>query len=100
MRAYKITPENQSVEAIDIADKDEIARLIGFDTVIADEIGNNGDRLYFDEDCFLRGTAGRFQIDKLIPVSGVGIIAGSGSGDVLADVAGSIEDIRSRTKFL
>jgi hypothetical protein len=42
---------------IDIAGHDDIVKLIGFDTVTSDEIGSDGDRLYFDEECFLRGTS-------------------------------------------
>lgn len=34
------------------------------------------DRLILDEECFIRGTSCRFQIDKLIPVAGKGVVAG------------------------
>ncbi len=100
MKALLIKPENQSIETIEITNKDEIINLIGFDTVIGDEVGSNGDKLYFDEECFLRGTEGRFQIDKLIPVSGIGVVIGSDADENLSDVNTDIEDIRARTKFL
>lgn len=100
MKAIIIRPENQSIEPVEVNDKDEIISLIGFDTVIGDEVGSNGDKLYFDEECFLRGTEGRFQVDKLIPVSGIGVVIGSDADESLSDVNTDIEDIRSRTKFL
>ncbi|MDZ7661146.1 hypothetical protein [Thiohalophilus sp.] len=56
---------------------------------------------FFDEECFLRGSEGRFQIDSLIPVSGNGVVMGAeedGSG--LRDVTLSQEALAARTKFL
>lgn len=100
MKAFLIKPEEQTIESIEIGSNDEINKLIGFDTVIADEVSKNGDRLYFDEECFLRGTEGRFQIDKLIPVSGVGVVIGSNADESLSDVKTGIEELRSRTRFL
>ena len=86
MKALLINPESQSIEQIEIQSQDEIAGIIGFDTITSDEIGPDGDRLYFDEECFLRGTSGRFQIDTVIPVSGKGIIVGSADeGETLTD---------------
>ena len=50
---------------------------------------------------FLRGTSGRFQIDKVIPVSGVGIIIGSSDdGSTLHDVVSDIDGINERIKYL
>ena len=101
MKALLVNPETQTIEETQIADYDEIVKLIGFDTVISDEIGPQGDRLFFDEECFLRGTSGRFQIDKVIPVSGVGIIIGSSDdGDKLRDVVSDIDGINERIKYL
>lgn len=101
MKAYVITPASQSIEVVDIATLDDIKTLIGFETLEADAVGTEGDRLYFDEECFLRGTAGRFQIDKLIPVAGKGVIIGTGDGGLaLRDVAIDIEDLRRRIAYL
>lgn len=101
MKAFLITPDTQSIETIDITGHDDIVKLIGFDTVTSDEIGPDGDRLYFDEECFLRGTSGRFQIDTVIPVSGIGVIAGSSDdGTTLRDVVSDTDSIRSRIKYL
>ncbi len=101
MKAFLISAENQAIEAIDITNMEDIAKRIGFDTIESDAVGSQGDRLYFDEECFLRGSAGRFQIDTLIPVSGKGIVIGSvDEGASLADVATDIDDLRSRIKYL
>ncbi len=101
MKALLVNPENQSIEIIEISDQADIARIIGYDTIISDEIGPEGDRLLFDEECFLRGTSGRFQIDKVIPVSGIGIIAGSSDdGTTLQDVTSDIDSISQRIKYL
>jgi hypothetical protein len=100
MKALLINPETRSIEAIDIGSHAELASLIGYDTIESDAVGNAGDRLYFDEECFLRGTTGRFQIDTLVPVSGVGVIVGVGDGDTLRDAATSLDDLRARIRYL
>ena len=101
MKAILINPENRSIDAIEFGDRNDLVRLIGFDTLESDAIGTTGDRLYFDEECFLRGTSGRFQIDTIIPVSGKGVIVGSAEdGNTLSDVVTSIDELRSRIKLL
>ncbi len=101
MKAILINPENRSIDAIEFGDRNDLVRLIGFDTLESDAVGTTGDRLYFDEECFLRGTSGCFQIDTIIPVSGKGVIVGSAEdGNTLSDVVTSIDELRSRIKFL
>ena len=101
MKAILINPETRSIESVDINGRDDIARLVGFNTLESDTIGTAGDRLYFDEECFLRGTTGRFQIDTIIPVSGKGVIVGTaGDGSTLRDAVTDIEELRSRIKYL
>lgn len=101
MKAFLINPETKSIEAVDIQSRDDIARLIGFDTIESDAVGTAGDRLYFDEECFLRGTAGRFQIDQLIPVSGKALVVGAAdNGTTLRDVVMDIDSLRSRITYL
>ena len=101
MKAYLIDAENQTVDSIDVKNMDDIVRLVGYETIESDEVGSSGDRLFFDEECFLRGSAGRFQIDSLIPVSGKGIVMGGGDdGSTLSDVQTDLEDLRSRIKYL
>jgi hypothetical protein len=101
MKALLISPDTQSIEPVDISGHDDIVNMIGFDTITSDEVGPRGDRLYFDEECFLRGTTGRFQIDTVIPVSGKGMIVGStDDGSTLQDVVSDIDSIRSRIRYL
>ncbi len=101
MKALLIDPEKQSLEPIEIQGRDDIAKLIGYDTLESDAVGSAGDRLYFDEECFLRGTKGRFQIDSVIPVSGRAVLAGSADdGRTLRDVATDIDSLRRRLKYL
>jgi hypothetical protein len=101
MKALLINPETRSIEAIDVGSQAELASLIGYDTIESDAVGTAGDRLFFDEECFLRGTTGRFQIDTLVPVSGRAVIVGTtDDGATLRDVATDIEDLLSRIKYL
>ena len=101
MKALLITPYSQSVESVELAGQDDIKALIGFDNIASDEIGPEGSYLYFDEECFLRGTSGRFQIDSIIPVSGRGVIVGvEGDGITLRDVVMDADELRSRIKYL
>lgn len=101
MRALLIDPESRSIENVEVAGLEDIARLIGYDTLESDEIGPEGDRLFFDEECFLRGTSGRFQIDKVVPVSGKSVVVGaSADGSELKDVHSSPDEIQARLKYL
>ena len=101
MKAILISGEKRSLEAIDIDGRDAIARLIGFDTIESDPVGADGDRLYFDEECFLRGSGGRFQVDNLIPISGKAVIVGTtGEATALRDAATDPESLRGRVKYL
>jgi hypothetical protein len=101
VKAILINPENRSIEAININSREDIVKLIGFDTIESDTVGTAGDRLYFDEECFLRGTSGRFQIDSVIPVSGKALIVGTADGGgTLRNVVTDIDSLRSRIKYL
>jgi hypothetical protein len=99
-KAFLISSEYKSIELIELSDKNEIATLIGFDTIESDDVGNGGDCLFFDEECFIRGSSGRFQIDKLIPVAGKGVVVGvAADSTTLTDVSLSLDKLRSRTRF-
>jgi hypothetical protein len=99
-KAILISPESQSIEAIELSDANDLRSLIGFETIESDAVGNAGDRLFFDEECFIRGTTGRFQIDKLIPVARKGVVVGTAAdGIALSDVSISIDELRRRTTF-
>lgn len=80
MHVFVINPTLKTVKAIVILGSlDDIRALIGFDSIDSDEIDNNGDRLFFDESCFIRPQdgVGRFKVDSLAPVAGIGVIANS-----------------------
>jgi len=101
MKAFLINPEQRSIEVIDVAAREDIAAIIGFDTIESDAVGTGSDRLFFDEECFLRGTGGRFQVDTLIPISGRAVVVGvAGDGATLCDVAVDLDSLRSRIKYV
>ena len=103
MKALLITPADQTIEAVEVNSHEDIAALIGFDTIESDEVGPDGDRLFFDEECFIRGDAvqGRFQIDTVVPVAGKGIVIGSrDDGSALKDVVSDIDGLTGRVKYL
>lgn len=103
MKAYLITPGSKTVESVDISGIEDIIDLIGFNTIEADAIDENGTRLYFDEECFIRGNAvnGRFQLDSLIPVAGLAVVAGTDKdAEDICDVIVDIDELRERIKFL
>jgi len=101
MRALLIDAESQSIEEVDITGPDDISGLVGFDTIESDAVGTQGDRLYFDEECFLRQSSGRFQIDTVIPVAGRGVIVGTlDDGATLRDAVTDIDDLRGRIRYL
>jgi len=100
MKAYLIDAQNQTVENVDVGSMADIAKMIGYDTVESEALGGSGDRLFFDEECFIRGSEGRFQVDKLIPVSGKGLLMGSDEeGNALSDVNTDRNDLQNRIKF-
>ncbi len=101
MKALLINPDSQSIEELEISSLDDIKELVGFDTITSDAVGDSGDRIYFDEECFLRQTSGRFQVDTLIPISGRAVIVGADEdGDALRDVVLGAEELGGRVKYL
>ncbi len=100
MKAILIDPEHRSLEPIDIQGREDIAKRIVYDTIESDAVGRAGDRLFFDEECFLRGTPGRIQIDSVIPVSGKAVLIGTADeGKTLRDVTTDLDSLRSRIKY-
>jgi hypothetical protein len=101
MKAFLITADTRTVEEIAIASLDDIKTCVGFDTIISDPVGTQGDRLFFDEECFLPGSPGRFKIDAMVPVAGRGVVIGaSEDGSALSDVQTGIADLRARITYL
>ena len=103
MPCFLIDPTQKTLTAVEGgADLAGVRALIGFETVDSDEIDANGDRLYFDEKCFIRQTpgVGRFQLDSLAPVAGNGVVVGHGAQGALQTPQVSLEALRVRVKFL
>ena len=89
--AFIISSEDKTIEPIEVSGAEDVQRMIGFDTIETDDVGDAGDRLFFDEECF---------IDKLIPVAGKGVVVGvAGDGKTLSDVSISLDALRERTRF-
>jgi len=104
MQVFLIDAFEKTVSAIQLEDELQgIRRLVGFDSVDADEIDDNGDRLYFDESCFIReqNHPGRFKVDNLAPVAGRGVVVG-GKPDstTLADPVVTLDALKARVQFL
>ncbi|MEP1472343.1 MAG: hypothetical protein ABJK20_13015 [Halieaceae bacterium] len=99
MHAYLIDGVKQTLESVEISSKKDIVKLVGQDTIIFDEI-DESDAVYFDEDCFIRGTSGRFQIDSLAPIAGKAVVIGFLDGEQITNVTGEHDGVLARIKFL
>lgn len=99
MHAYLINGVTQTVESVEISSKKDIVKLVGQDTIIFDEI-DDSDAVYFDEDCFIRGSSGRFQIDSLAPIAGKAVIIGYLDGEQITNATGEHDALLARIKFL
>ncbi len=95
MKALLIDPASRELTEIELNGIDEASSIIGFDTIIADAIDGTTDKLHFDEDCFIRGTEGRFQLDSLPPVAGKALVVGESDVTEL-----TVTELESRVKFL
>jgi len=104
MQVFVIDPSTKEIHEAKITDgESDVRQLIGFDSIDFDEIDDNGDRLYFDESCFIRHGAdvARFRVDSLAPVAGKGVIAGGEpGGKAIAGAQISIDALRARVQFL
>jgi hypothetical protein len=104
MHVFLIDPSSKTIQVVDIQDGLlSIRHLIGFDSIDADEIDDNGDRLYFDESCFIRDqpNAGRFKVDNLAPVAGRGVIVGGdAAGSSLSNPVVTLDALSARVHFL
>lgn len=103
MKGFLIDPAAKAVTPVDVeGGLDGVRGLIGFPTVDSDEIDDNGDRLFFDEECFIRAAPGspRFRVDSLAPVAGRGVVVGSSAqGRELADAVIGLEALQRRVTF-
>jgi hypothetical protein len=102
-RAYFINPESSSLEEVNLDQGlESIKSLIGQDSIDSDEVGREGDRLFFDEACFIRAKpeTKRFKLDTLPPVAGSGVFLGSAGGpESLRDPSVPLEALKARIIF-
>jgi hypothetical protein len=88
---------------VEISDtKEALQELIGFSTIDSDEIDDNGDRLFFDEECFIRqqSNVGRFKVDSLAPVAGIGVIVNSKDGKTFQSSIMNAQELLKRVTYL
>lgn len=88
---------------MEIAGLDDVKKLIGYDSVDSDEIDSTGDRLFFDESCFLRDQTGkgRFKLDNLAPVADKGVVTGAAGDAVsLRDAVVQLAALQQRITWL
>lgn len=86
MKAYLIDPHTQTITSVVLSQGlPDIRALIGFDSIDSEEIDASGDRLFFDENCFLRpqGDQARFKLDNLAPVANKAVVVGSSDGGAI-----------------
>jgi hypothetical protein len=103
MHAFLIDAYEQTIEPIEIkATLDAIRQALGHDSIESDDVDGGDDRLFFDEECFIRQQPkpGRFQLDTLPPVAGRGVVVGGGpdEGSLRAPEL-SLEELRGRVRF-
>lgn len=104
MKAFLIDANSRTISPVELAEGlADIRSLIGFDSVDSDEVGASGDRLFFDESCFLRDQTGkgRFKLDNLAPVAGKAVVVGaSDDGTVLKEVGVGLKALQARITWL
>jgi hypothetical protein len=103
MKAYLIDASQKTVTTAEIVGLDDVKKLIGHDSVDSDEVDASGDRLFFDESCFLRDQTGkgRFKLDNLAPVADKGVVVGSdGDAANLKDAAVELAALQQRITWL
>lgn len=103
MKVLLIDPFKQNIEHLEITGKlADIRAAIGFDTIESDEIGDDDDRLFFDEECFIRKQPhpGRFRLDRLPPVAGRAVVVGGGPDEAtLREPSISLHALQARVTF-
>jgi hypothetical protein len=102
MKAFLIDPLKSEIRSIALTgSSDELKQLLGAKSVEYEELGVGGDRMCFDEDCFITQKPGRFQLDTLAPVAGSALIVGPSAADgSVTDALIDEQALRSRIKFL
>lgn len=99
MRAILINGADKTTSEIDVTSTDDLVKAVGYVTLIADDMGA-GNWVYFDEDCFLRGIEGRFQLDTLPPIAGNAVVIGGDGRVQLSATALPLDDLAARVRYL
>ena len=103
MHAYLIDAFKQTIEQVDIEPSlDAIRGLVGHDSLDSDELARGNDRLFFDEECFIRQQPqpGRFKLGSLPPVAGRGLVIGGGPDEAgLTEPSLSLDELRTQVQF-
>ncbi|MHB1353604.1 MAG: hypothetical protein ACYCWA_09885 [Thiobacillus sp.] len=103
MKAYLIDANQRTVSAVDLADGfDGIRRLIGYESIDSEEIDASGDRLFYDEGCFLRDQSGkgRFRLDNLVPLADKAVVVGATKDGALSQAAVDLGALQRRITWL
>jgi hypothetical protein len=103
MKVLLIDPSKKEITEHEVpANLEALQNLIGYATIDSDEIDLNGDRLYFDEECFIRQQeVGRFKVDRLAPVAGMGVIVNSpDEGKTFLSPKISLAELVKRVTFI
>ena len=103
MKVFLINANLKVVTEVEIeSTREAIQELIGFKTIDADEIDSNFDQLFFDEECFIRqqDQKGRFKVDNLAPVVGMGVIVNSADGKSFDSPKINLAELTKRVTFL
>jgi hypothetical protein len=103
MQCYVIDANTQTISEASLTDDAApIAKHIGYDSIDSDEIDGTTDRLYFDDSCFIRTqpSNGRFKLDSLAPVAGIGVVAGVTSEGNPTTPKLTLQEVRARVTFV
>jgi hypothetical protein len=98
MKALLVNGLAQSLSELDISGEKDLELVLGCESVVADSLDSEH-QIFFDEDCFIKQTNGRFQIDALPPISGKAVLVRVVDGD-FTDITSGFDQIESRVKFL
>ena len=98
MRALLVNGLAQSMSEVDIGGVKDLALVLGVESVVGDSLDSEH-QIFFDEDCFIKQTNGRFQIDALPPIAGKAVLARVVDGE-FSGVTLGLNEIESRVTFL
>ncbi len=103
MKAYLIDANQRTVGAVDLTDGlDSVRRLIGYESIDSEEVDASGDRLFYDESCFLRDQSGkgRFKLDNLVPLADKAVVVGATRDGALTDARVDLDTLQRRITWL